>query len=184
VHRAAFLQELLAPIPKSSMHVNKKLIGIEQDSTQDDQSGLLLSFSDETVEHADVLIGADGIHGYVRKHILGEYHAATQAKFAGFWDCRALVPFEKAKARLGEQYFTEHRQYAWTGEGGFMMHDVLDNGETVQCVAAVFDQEGEDWNVDEWKKPVNRKRLEEAFAAWKDGPIANGMIDVSADLQI
>jgi len=130
VHRAEFLVELLKPVPKEVMHTSKKLVGV----TATDDDSLLLRFEDGTTEPADALIGADGIHSYVRKQIRGD-HPAAEPVFAGWWDCRNLVPFEKAKEVLGEEYFGEDRQYGWIGDGGFIMHDVLDGGKTVQCVA-------------------------------------------------
>ncbi|KAJ8062167.1 hypothetical protein OCU04_008725 [Sclerotinia nivalis] len=100
VHRAELLKELLAPVPKEY----------------------------GTNVEADAVIGADGIHGFVRSYILGKDHPATKARFAGFWDCRSLVSMQKAKEVLGEKYFEEQRQYAWCGDGGFFLHDVLDGG--------------------------------------------------------
>lgn len=172
VHRAAFLRELLRPIPSEAMHVNKKLVGV----TDGEDGGVLLHFSDHSQEHFDMLVGADGIHGYVRNHILSN-HPASKPHFAGWWDCRALVPIEKAAKILGDEYFREDRQYGWLGDGGFMMHDVLDNGRTVQCIAAVL-TDG-DWDPNEWKKPLDREMLEASFATWKDGPITQGVINVS-----
>lgn len=69
------------------------------------------------------------------------------------------------------------RQYGWIGDGGFIMHDVLDEGKTVQCVGAV--RTDETWKPDEWTKPLDRRALEEAFRSWPDRPIAKGMIEVS-----
>ena len=85
------------------------------------------------------------------------------------------MPLEKAKEKLGERYFVESRQYGWMGERGFIMHDVLDGGKTVQCVGACR----EDGSSNERKMELDRETLERAFAAWLDGPIAKGMIDVS-----
>jgi salicylate hydroxylase len=88
VHRAEFLAELPKPVPKHLMHTSKKLVAV---STTDD-GALTLSFEDGTTEPADALIGADGIHSFVRKHILGKDHPAAEPVFAGWWDCRNLVP--------------------------------------------------------------------------------------------
>lgn len=160
------------------MHVNKKLVKV-QDAT-DGENGILLTFADDSVEHADVLIGADGIHGFVRKYVLGDDHPATDAKFAGFWDCRSLVPFEKAKALLGEEYFKEDRQYGWIGDGAMLLHDILDNGKTVQCIAAILSDENRGFEDSKsWKTPIDRKKLEDALATWTDCPITQAMIDVS-----
>ena len=160
------------------MHVNKKLVNV--DDAKD--GGINLNFQDGSIEHADALIGADGIHGYVRQHILGAAHPATGPVFAGWWDCRNLVPYEKAKTTLGEKYFHETRQYAWVGDGGFIMHDVLDDGKTVQCVGCMMVDEG--WSSKEWKKELDRKQLENSFASWNDGPIAKGMMEVSYSYEI
>lgn len=110
----------------------------------------------------------------MRKHVLQEDASVHAATPAGFWDCRYLVPFEKAKQKLGAQYFSEHRQYGWCGDGGFIMHDVLDNGETVQCVVSAVEK---DQPADR-SRPLTREILEEALKTWLEGPIAKNMMDV------
>jgi salicylate hydroxylase len=176
VHRAALLLELLKSVPKERMHTNKKLTKIEETSSVN--GGVTLHFEDGTQFEADAVAGADGIHGHVRSYILGEEHPALKPTFAGFWDCRALVPIEKARNVLGEQYFPvgEQRQYGWFGDGGFFMHDVLDGEATVQCIASVV--AGEDWDEAQWKRQLDRKQLEEAFSTWKNSPVRDGMIEV------
>ena len=174
VHRAALLRELLAPLPAAIMSTGKKLVGITPiDAVAG--GGIELRFQDGSLSRADALIGADGIFGFVRKYVLGPDDAAAEPVDAGWWDCRNLVPVEKAKEKLGERYFVEDRQYAWVGDGGFIMHDVLDNGKTIQCVGACR----EDGGSNERMMELDRDKLEKAFASWLDGPIAKGMIDVS-----
>lgn len=173
VHRAAFLAELLRHVPSEIMHTSKKLVGVEET----ENGSLILSFKDGSKETFDALIGADGIHGFVRPYILGD-HPSSKAKFAGFWDCRSLVPIAKARELLNEELFREPRQYGWSGDGSFFMHDCLDNGETIQCVASVMTNE--DWDTNEWKRKLDRKILEEGFAPWTNSTIKDGMIDVSS----
>ena len=173
VHRAAFLKELLKLVPRDSMHVNKKLVRIDNA----DDGEILLHFKDGSIESTDALIGADGIHGYVRQHILGADNTAVKAVYAGWWNCLTLVPFDKAKKILGEEYFKDDRQYGWVGDGGFIMHDILDDGKTVQCIGAVA---AETWSSDDWKKAIDRKILDDAFETWYGGPIAKGMVEVSS----
>lgn len=93
------------------MHNNKKLVKVEDAG----DGGVVLFFKDGSEEYADLLVGADGVHGHVREHILGADHPALEPTFAGFWDCRALLPLSKAKEVLGEEYFKEHRRYIWSG---------------------------------------------------------------------
>ena len=109
VHRAALLHELLSPLPADIMSTSKKLVDI----TPIDAAaggGIELRFQDGSTSRADTLIGADGIFGFVRKYVLGADDPATQLVYAGWWDCRNLVPLEKAKEKLGERYFVESRQ--------------------------------------------------------------------------
>ncbi|KUJ09970.1 FAD/NAD(P)-binding domain-containing protein [Mollisia scopiformis] len=171
VHRAALLSELLKPIPQIMTHTNKKLIRV-----QECNDGVRLFFEDGTKEVFDGLIGADGIHGYCREYILGAEHAALKPHFAGFWDCRSLVPIQKAKEVLGEKYFNDGLQHAWVGHGSYLMHDVLDNGETIQCVSSV--ETDENWSLGEWKRDFDAEGLKEAFSKWTDSPILEGMIEV------
>lgn len=112
LHRAEFLVELMKPVPKELLHTGKKLVGV----TATDDGSLLLRFEDGTTEPADALIGADGTHSYVRKQILGD-HTAAEPVFAGWWDCRNLVPFEKAKEVLGEEYLRRIASMGGLGMG-------------------------------------------------------------------
>lgn len=162
VHGAALLAALVAPLPKEALHVNKKLESIKTEGSK-----LHVTFT-------DAVIGADGIFGSARKHVLLEDASAHAATPAGFWDCIYLIPFEKAKEKLGAQYFTEHRQYGWCGDGAFIMHDVLDNGETVQCVLSAVESD----QPKERSRPLTRGILEMTLHTWLDGPIAKNMMDV------
>ncbi|OAA79155.1 salicylate hydroxylase [Akanthomyces lecanii RCEF 1005] len=169
VHRAALLSALVATLPKEALHVNKRLESVK---TEGDK--LHVTFTDGITETFDAVIGADGIFGSVRKHVLQDGASAHAATPAGFWDCRYLVPFERAKEKLGDEYFTEHRQYGWCGDGAFIMHDVLDNGETVQCVISAVENE----QRKERSQPLTRDVLEKTLHTWLDGPIAKNMMEL------
>ncbi|KAJ6781400.1 hypothetical protein PWT90_02237 [Aphanocladium album] len=169
VHRAALLSALIAPLPKHILHANKKLqsINLAESKTR-------VEFCDGTAETFDAVIGADGIFGSVRKHVLQDAATEHAATPVGFWDCRYLVPYEKAKEKLGVQYFDVHRQYGWCGDGAFIMHDVLDNGDTVQCVISGMEENP----TEDRSRPLNREILEHTLKACLDGPIARNMIDL------
>ena len=171
VHRAALLRELLAPIQASSLHPGKKLVSIVEE--QSNHGGLELHFQDGTIDTVDALIGADGIFSSVRQYLLGD---AEPAEAAGWWDCRNVVPFEKAKEKLGAQYFEEPRQYSWVGDNGFIMHDILDDGKSVQCVCSAVELEASS----ERRRDLSRAFLDKTFGSWLEGPIGKPMIDVSA----
>ncbi|KAK3683009.1 salicylate hydroxylase [Podospora appendiculata] len=175
VHRAALLRELLAPLPPSLLHANKKLTSLTQDNVGDGE--VEVSFEDGTVKRFDAVIGADGIFSSVRNYVLGDEAARHAPSPAGWWDCRVLVPFEKAKATIGEQYFDMPRQNAWMGDGGFILHDVLDGGKTVQCAICCVEKEP----PKERKRPLTLEMLNEALSGWLDGPIAKAAIELMVD---
>jgi salicylate hydroxylase len=171
MNRAGLLQVLLSQLPKELLHAKKRVKSIEQTS-----SGVTVVFEDTTNAHFDAVIGADGIFSAVRNHVLGadwQQHAASPG---GFWDCRHLVPFEKARAALGDDPFKVDRQYAWLGQGASMLHGIVENRTMVQCIIAVID---DNFSPDR-KRPVTRQVLEDALpASWYEGPVAKGMVEVS-----
>jgi salicylate hydroxylase len=171
VHRAALLAELLKPIPEGNKHTNKKVTNLFE---TDDTHKLNLQFSDGTAFQADAVIGADGVRGHIRGYVLGKENPAMLAKSAGFWDARSLVPMQKARELLGEEYFEVTRQYGWIGDGGFFMHDVLDDGETVQFVLSgvldEFEEKDGDGEENKWTKSLDRVKLEKMLGRWKKTP--------------
>lgn len=173
VHRASLLRELLAPLPAEILHPNKQLVAINSKA-----SGIELAFKDDTKCDFDAVIGADGIFSSVRRHIFrdtirpGDYEPSP----AGFWDCRSLVPIDKAKAVLGEQLFSDDRRYSWLGKGAFIMHDILEDKTMVQCIVSAIEREQP--RSDSGKQILTRESLTNTLHAWLDGPIASGIIDV------
>ncbi|KAI4597318.1 hypothetical protein KJ359_004424 [Pestalotiopsis sp. 9143b] len=174
VHRASLLRELLAPLPAEILHPNKQLVAINSKA-----SGIELAFKDDTKCDFDAVIGADGIFSSVRRHIFrdtirpGDYEPSP----AGFWDCRSLVPIDKAKAVLGEQLFSDDRRYSWLGKGAFIMHDILEDKTMVQCIVSAIEREQP--RSDSGKQILTRESLTNTLHAWLDGPIASGIIDLT-----
>ena len=97
VHRAHFLDELVKSVPPQRAHFNKRLQHIE------DKNGdpVYLRFSDGTTATADVVIGADGIHSTVRKHLLGV--EAAKPTFSGSVVFRGIVSMDSAVEKLGAE---------------------------------------------------------------------------------
>ena len=171
VHRGQFLDQLLKPVPAKVMHANKKLVRIE-----DTGSEVTLRFQDGTASNADVLIGADGIHGQSRKFILGDDDPATDPVFSGFWDTRNLVPAQQAVEKLGQNLINiqDPHQFVWIGDGSFILYDVLSKGTVVQTIGAVF--ANGTWDPTKWKEPLSHDRLLEHFTGF--GPVGEGISEV------
>ena len=66
VHRASLLRELLAPLPPDRLHASKALSEI----TPTAEDCIKVTFSDGQEETFHAVIGADGIFGAVRRHVL------------------------------------------------------------------------------------------------------------------
>jgi 2-polyprenyl-6-methoxyphenol hydroxylase-like FAD-dependent oxidoreductase len=66
MHRADLHEALVSLVPEDSIHLNKKLLGLDQTAGQ-----VTLTFADGTRALADGVIGADGIHSVVRDIIAG-----------------------------------------------------------------------------------------------------------------
>ncbi|ROV87740.1 hypothetical protein VMCG_10580 [Cytospora schulzeri] len=129
------------------------------------------------MKHSHAVIGADGIFSAVRRYVLQETADSDGPSPAGFWDCRNVVPFGKAKETLGAEYFEQDRQYGWAGHRAFVMHDVLANRTKVQCVISAVEKDP----PKDRKRPLTRGLLEETLHDWLDGPIGKGMIDLILD---
>src|SRR5260370_11020260 len=66
MHRADLHNALASAVPADSIHLGKKLTGIDHAAGQVD-----LAFADGTRARADAVIGADGVHSLVRDLMLG-----------------------------------------------------------------------------------------------------------------
>ena len=66
MHRAELHAALAAVVPKNVVHLNKKLVGLEQRAGR-----VTLDFADGSRAHADAVVGADGVHSIVRDVIIG-----------------------------------------------------------------------------------------------------------------
>ncbi|KAI0881075.1 salicylate hydroxylase [Annulohypoxylon maeteangense] len=156
VHRANFLQELLAGIPQDQMHASKKLQKIDQNGP------ITLYFVDGTTHECDILIGADGIHSTVRKLVLGENDPAAYPQNSGAWCIMMLEPFDKAQAILGKELvdIENAREYGWVGPNAFLMHNILSDGQIVQFVITSNDREVEPGS---WQRKAGADEIKKIY---------------------
>ncbi|KAI1272727.1 hypothetical protein F5Y07DRAFT_378971 [Xylaria sp. FL0933] len=161
VHRADFLQELLADTPRSRMHASKKLLRI------DGKGPLILHFTDGTTHECDILVGADGIHSVVRKLVLGENDPAASPRNSGAWFLMTLQPFDKAQSSLGKELVNieDAREYGWAGRNAFLMHNILSGGKLVQFAIASNDEEAAAGS-DQWHRVVGTDEIKKLYQDW------------------
>lgn len=134
VHRAELLKVITDAIPGESLHEGKRCIDIV-----DEGNGVLAKFDDGSSAEGDILIGADGIHSYVRKHLFG----AEAPRFSGNIAFRGLVPRERI-GHLNLKLNTTN----WLGPGGHFVHYFVSSGRYLNFVAVSEQSEwrGESWN--------------------------------------
>lgn len=66
MHRADLHDALASAVPPESVHLGKKLVGLDRAGNQ-----ITLTFADGARARADAVIGADGVHSRVRELIIG-----------------------------------------------------------------------------------------------------------------
>lgn len=102
-HRADLLDVMVQALPRDVVRTNARCMGIEHTS-----NGVIVSLENGENLHADVVIGADGVHSMVRRSLFGE----EEPVFSGTAAWRSLIPGDKVKA-LG----FEERFHGWRGAG-------------------------------------------------------------------
>src|SRR5712691_2485534 len=83
MHRADLHDALLSAVPEELIHLDKKLVGLEQSAGQ-----VTMAFADGTRARADAVIGADGVHSVVRDIIIGPDEPIHKGRIA----YRAVFP--------------------------------------------------------------------------------------------
>jgi 2-polyprenyl-6-methoxyphenol hydroxylase-like FAD-dependent oxidoreductase len=120
MHRADLHDALASVVPSEIIHLNKKLVGLDQAGGR-----VTLRFEDGSTASADAVIGADGVHSVVRDIVVGPdtpihkgriaYRAVFPSKLMGGFDIgpsrtkwwgidRHIVIYYTNKAK-GEVYF-------------------------------------------------------------------------------
>jgi salicylate hydroxylase len=146
-HRADLLVALASRVDRNRIHLNHRLIGLEERPTD-----VGLTFANGTRRDADLAIGADGIHSLVRRALYGDDTPA----YTGQMVWRALLPGSDIPADVLEP--SGHVQ--WLGPGRHFFAYYLRGREVVNIVT----QEDTDAWVDEgWSIPGNPDNMRASF---------------------
>lgn len=149
VHRADLLRALTDAIPQESVHEGKRCIGIA-----DEGDHVLARFDDGSSAEGDILVGADGIHSYVRKHLFGD----EAPRFSGNIAFRGLVPRE----RLGHLALKLNTTN-WMGPGGHFVHYFVSSGRHLNFVAV---SEQSEWRGESWNDRADVTEALDRYAGW------------------
>ncbi|KAI0398150.1 FAD/NAD(P)-binding domain-containing protein [Xylariaceae sp. FL0594] len=104
VSRADLLDGLRALLPDDSVMTGKRLHSCSDMGTSENGQVALL-FEDGSQASADCVLGADGIHGAVRAHVLGKEHPAVKAQNHDGWQIyRRMVSTEEARKEINPKW--------------------------------------------------------------------------------
>ncbi|KAK5172726.1 uncharacterized protein LTR77_002846 [Saxophila tyrrhenica] len=160
VHRARFLDELVALVPKEIAHFGKALQDIE-----DKGDHVILHFADGTTAKHSAVIGCDGVKSRTREVLLGKEHPATKPSFSGKYAYRGLIPMEDAAALMGDELARNSQMFM--GQGGHILTFPIERGQTMNVVAFGTKEDGQ-WEDPEWVKPMNREAMFEDYSGWTE----------------
>ncbi len=151
MHRAELHEALTSVVPGEFIHLNKKLVALEQNG-----GPVTLSFADGTAAAADVVIGADGVHSLVRDIIIGPDKPLHRGRIAYRAVFRSsLMPKEISVSRV-----------KWWGEDRHIViyYTTRDRSE-VYFVTSV--PEPADWMTREsWSATGDVRELRAAYASF------------------
>lgn len=78
----------------------------------------------------------------------------------------ALKPYAEAQVSIGKGPINieDAQEYGWIGDGTFLMHNLLSEGELVQFVVAAHEQEAV--GSDRWHRTTSADELRKLFQDW------------------
>jgi len=151
VHRGDFHALMLEAIPSNLVSFGKRLA-----SAVETEKDVALTFEDGSTAHADIVIGADGIHSRLREGMLG-----TEAPiFSGYIGHRAVF---KTPASSGALPFDACCKW-WSEDRHMMVYFVTSKQDEIYYVTGVPQQE--EWDLSRSWQPSSKEEMREAFAGW------------------
>jgi salicylate hydroxylase len=158
VHRAHFMDELAALIPKGVAHFGKRLLELKNL----DSGKIQLGFEDGTTAEADAVVGCDGVRSRVRQILLDKESPLDDLMFSGKYAYRGLIPMNKAKEALGDYLAGNSQMYL--GPEGHILTYPIDNGRVMNVVA--FKNQYTPWEHKEWVLKGKGAEFVRDFEGW------------------
>lgn len=152
VHRGDFHALMTQAVEQDTIAFGKKL-------TQVDDLGevVKLTFADGTIEEADIVIGADGVHSKLRDALLGD----ELPTYSGFVGHRAVFPISAVKG------FTHDMCTKWwTDDRHMMVYFVTGKRDEIYYVTGVPEAT---WDLSKSWVPSSKDEMLAAFDGWHHG---------------
>ena len=158
IHRAHFLDELVALVPDENVTFGKRVVEVEEL-----EDGVRLHFADGGKAEASAAVGCDGVKSNLRHVVLGKDDGASHPDFTGKYAYRGLIPMEKAVGLLGDEL--ARNSVMWLGNHGHILTFPIEKGKKMNVVAFKTKRDGK-WEDDKWVLPTDREKIEGDFQDW------------------
>ncbi|MDI2028409.1 FAD-dependent monooxygenase [Saccharopolyspora sp. TS4A08] len=153
VHRADLQAVLAEACGPQDLHLDHRLVGISTENR-----GHELEFANGVVAHADLVVGADGVHSTTRRWVAD----AEPAAYSGTSGFRGLIHREEMPSLPDPDAI----QF-WMGPGAHVLHYPIGDGSFVNFLAVVDDPAT--WPGSSWVADVSPDLLREPFTGWHPG---------------
>lgn len=158
IHRAHFLDELVALVPNENVTFGKRVLEVEEL-----EDGVRLHFADGGKAEANAAVGCDGVKSNLRHIVLGNEDGAAHPSFTGKYAYRGLIPMDKAVSLLGDEL--ARNSVMWLGNHGHVLTFPIEKGEMMNVVAFQTKRNGK-WEDEKWVLPMDREKMEGDFQDW------------------
>jgi salicylate hydroxylase len=163
VHRADLQKTLTTAFGAENVHLGCRLVNIIEQP-----GSVVLEFANGRVEHADLVVGADGVRSTVRRWVTG----ADDAVYSGTSAFRGLVPVENLPSLPDP-----HAIQFWMGPDAHLLHYALGGtGDVVNFFAVV--ETPRIWLPESTVTEVNEEAPVASFRGWH--PAVTEMIKAAA----
>lgn len=166
VHRADFLDAIVARMPLSNAHFAKKIQSISETHHE-----IILTFQDGTTATCDYVIGADGIHSIVRNYVLNTHNLPKiNPRFSGTWAYRGIIKYQDFKAVIqdlnADPELADVPQML-LGQDKHILTFPIRQGEEINIVAFKSDRSKTvlDENIP-WTRQITKQEMLNDFADW------------------
>ncbi|MEV8452483.1 FAD-dependent monooxygenase [Streptomyces sp. NPDC052095] len=163
VHRGDLHRMLASRVPAGRVHTGRELVRYEETG-----HGVVLHFADGTDAHADVLIGADGMHSVVRRTLAGEDTPVYSGNSAlrGLADAAALPALDPAL------------MYMYAGPGARVLLYPVAGGQQFTFVVVTPAAEGA---AESWTSAGDRTDLAAVLTGWD--PAVRALADAAGEVR-
>ncbi|MBV8139343.1 MAG: FAD-dependent monooxygenase [Deltaproteobacteria bacterium] len=146
LHRGDLHSAIASIVPRQLIHLNQRLVGLE--SVKD---GVTLSFADGAHRTADALVGADGVHSFVREILFG----TEKPRFTGRVAYRTTFP----TGHLAALDIGDNTKW-WGADRHIVVYFVKPNREEIYFVTSTPESQFE---VESWSSHGDTETLRSAY---------------------